>query len=386
LVVAASLALRAAAGDGEPAPTADRDARPAVQWNADLARVEIVGLAPDLCKAIAAAELTRDQWKRLLHVSVVNDRRKDSAPMLGRHLIDGHVIAFVPRFPLRPGVNYRVVFDPAAALPEASKGSPRLEYELSLPAEQPRATTVVEAIYPSGRELPENLLKFYVHFSAPMARGDSYKYVRIVDRDGQEIPDAILEIGEELWDAEQRRLTLLFDPGRIKRGLKPNEDVGLPLVAGREYALVIDAEWRDAQGVPLAKPWRHDFRVTPPDDVQPDPWRWRIGAPVASSRDALTVVFDEPLDRALLDHMLAVRDATGADLPGSVTVDREETRWRFEPDALWASGRYVLAIDPALEDRAGNSVGRAFEVLDGAANSQAPSTKVVELPFDVAAP
>lgn len=385
LIVAASLALNAAARGDESALAAERAALPTIQWNAGDARVEVVGLAPEFCEKIAAAELTRDQWSRLFSASVVHEQRRPAAPMLGRYFVDGPVIAFVPRFPLRPGLKYRAVFDSAAAL--ATNDAPaRMETILSLPAAPPQASTVVEAVYPSGQELPENLLKFYVHFSAPMGRGDSYKHVRIVARDGGDVPDAILEVGEELWDAEQRRLTLLFDPGRIKRGLKPNEEVGSPLLAGREYELVIDASWRDADGAPLAKTWLRGFHVMPPDDQQPDPHRWNIEAPTAGSRDALTVNLDEPLDRALLDHMLTVRDSAGAEVLGEIRVDREETRWRYEPDAPWPPGRYMLAVDPDLEDRAGNSVGRAYEVLDGAANTRAPSTEVVELPFEIAAP
>ncbi len=386
LFAAASLVSHAAARGDESAPVGDRASAPTIQWNAREERVEVTGLAPAFCAAAAAADLTRDQWNLLLQASVVDERGRNAAPMLGRHIVDGPLIAFVPRFPLRPGLKYRAVFDPAAAAFATTDAPARMETVVSLPAAPPQATTVVEAVYPSARELPENLLKFYVHFSAPMGRGESYKYVRIVDRDGREVPDAILEIGEELWDAEQRRLTLLFDPGRIKRGLKPNEEVGSPLLAGREYELVIDAPWRDAEGAPLVKAWRRGFRVMPPDDQQPVPRRWTIEAPAAGSRDVLTVQFDEPLDRALLDHMLAVRNAVGAAVPGQIRVDREETRWRFEPDAPWTLGRYLLAVDPALEDRAGNSVGRAFEVLDGAASLQSPSAEIVELPFETAAP
>ena len=38
---------------------------------------------------------------------------------------------------------------------------------------------------------------------------------------GQAVADPFLELDEELWSTDGRRFTLLFDPGRIKRGLKP---------------------------------------------------------------------------------------------------------------------------------------------------------------------
>ena len=36
--------------------------------------------------------------------------------------------------------------------------------------------------------------------------------------------------------------------------------------------------------------------------------------------------------------------------------------WSFVPEKPWAAGRYSLVIDTTLEDLAGNSIGRPFEV------------------------
>ena len=56
--------------------------------------------------------------------------------------------------------------------------------------------------------------------------------------------------GEELWDPNFQRLTMTFDPGRIKRGLTSNETMGPPIAEGKRYTLVIDRDWPDARGVP----------------------------------------------------------------------------------------------------------------------------------------
>ena len=69
-----------------------------------------------------------------------------------------------------------------------------------------------------------------------MSRGEVYRRVRLVGEQG-DVDLPFLELGEELWDPEGRRLTLLFDPGRIKRGLKPREDAGQILQPGKRYAL-----------------------------------------------------------------------------------------------------------------------------------------------------
>jgi hypothetical protein len=47
---------------------------------------------------------------------------------------------------------------------------------------------------------------------------------------------------------------------------------------------------------------------------------------------------------------------------GRVSVDENETRWRFQPEEPWVAGNHQLHIDAALEDLAGNSIARPFEV------------------------
>ena len=47
--------------------------------------------------------------------------------------------------------------------------------------------TVVEAVYPTAERLPENQLKFYLHFSAPMSRGEAYRRVQLLDEKGKAV-------------------------------------------------------------------------------------------------------------------------------------------------------------------------------------------------------
>src|SRR5690242_6983830 len=77
----------------------------------------------------------------------------------------------------------------------------------------------------------------------------------------------------------------------------------------------------------------------------------------------MTVRFDEPLDRALLDRWLVVVDAHGTRVPGHATVGSGETSWSFVPTDAWhADGSsYQVLIDPRLEDLAGNSLTSLFD-------------------------
>ncbi|HEX3724679.1 MAG TPA: hypothetical protein VHV08_00485, partial [Pirellulales bacterium] len=73
------------------------------------------------------------------------------------------------------------------------------------------------------------------------------------------------------------------------------------------------------------------------------------------------VRFGEPLDHALLGRMLWITDARGKKVAGNTTIIDEESCWRFKPERPWTPGSYELVVDRAIEDLAGNSIGRAFD-------------------------
>jgi len=117
------------------------------------------------------------------------------------------------------------------------------------------STATVAEVYPTADSLPMNLLRMYVQFSAPMTVGDdAEKRIHLLDEKGAIVDKAFLIAagGQELWDPDHTRLTIFFDPGRIKRDLTPHEALGLPLREGRSYSLTIDSTLRDAHGLSLA--------------------------------------------------------------------------------------------------------------------------------------
>jgi hypothetical protein len=195
-----------------------------------------------------------------------------------------------------------------------------------------------------------------------MSQGQAYRHLHLLDSAGKDVAWPFLVLDEELWDPTGQRFTLFFDPGRIKRDLKPREELGPALIAGQRYTFVVDRGWEDAQGSPLKEGFRKAFEVVPPDAQQPDPEKWNLRVPTAPGTEALDVTFTESLDHALLHRMLWIVDAKGERVPGKITVTDEETRWHFTPDKPWTAGRYRLMIDTALEDLAGNSVAHPFEV------------------------
>jgi hypothetical protein len=348
------------------------------------AAVEVTGLAPDALDALSHADWKADQWAALFALYVEPADGSDLTgrpPLLGAYRVADGALRFTPRFPLSRGVHYRAVFHPDR-IPGARKGQDAVELSLSLP-KPARAAAAVDCVYPTADRLPENLLKFYLHFTAPMSRGEAYRRIHLLDADRKEVDAAFLELGEELWDPDGKRFTLFIDPGRIKRGLKPREDLGPVLEQGKTYTLVIDREWADADGEPLKEAFKKTFRAVAADEAPPDPKTWRLAPPAAGGKTPLAVTFPKAMDHALLQHMLWVTDAAGRKVAGDVSITDGETRWLLTPREPWAAAAYRLVADTRLEGLAGNSVGRPFEVDIAHPATAEIKAETVETPFDV---
>lgn len=299
-------------------------------------------------------------WASLLHVHVHGGAASiPSVPMAGRYLMDGNQLTFRPAFPLQPGLTYRAVLAP----PEGTS-SGRLTRLLAVPAAPPAVdATRVVALYPSYPEVPENLLKFYLHFSAPMSGGGIYQHIHLREAgSGREVELPFLEIDEELWDPGMKRLTLFIDPGRIKRGVRPLEEVGPSLEAGHSFDLVIEASWKDAQSRDLEAPFVHRFRVVPPDREAPQPETWELKVPAAGTLEPFQVGFGEPMDHALCLRLLEVVASGGRPIPGRAQMQEHDQAWVFTPLQPWKAGPHHLLIPTILEDLAGNNIGKPFEV------------------------
>jgi hypothetical protein len=266
--------------------------------------------------------------------------------MLGAYAVEGGDLVFRPRFPLNPGMHLRAVYRGVETVFDVPGASAPLV-----------ATTRVAAVYPSASVLPENMLKLYVFFSAPMQKGDSWQHISLLREDGSKVEGPFLELEQELWDRDQRRFTVLFDPGRIKRGLASLAEAGAALEAGHTYTLVISRTWRDGRGAPLAEEFRKKFQVVEADRTPPDPAKWRVSPPRAGGVEPLVITFPEAMDFALLHHEISV---TG--VSGTVEVGRGETEWRFTPDRPWSAGEHKIVVRTTLEDLAGNHILRAFDV------------------------
>ena len=315
-------------------------------------------LASSLNRHPEAGRLLRS----LLRVRIVDAGApggEDLPDVLGQHQVLENGVGFIPRFPFDSGIRFRAIFDPQPlGRPELSQV---LTLEFSLPRVISAVPTEVKHVFPSSDSLPENLLRFYVCFSNPMQRGRSTEQITLLGPDGRPAPDALYRAPIELWDRSMRHLTILLDPGRIKRGVGPNRALGPPLQAGEKYTLVIGPGMMDSHGRPLGNNVYKTFQVTAPVREPVAVQHWKILPPATKTHQALVLLFPRPLDWALLLRTITVASDGGQRIDGRVTIDQGERQWRFVPESPWVAGSYSVRIASGLEDVCGNSLLGAFD-------------------------
>jgi hypothetical protein len=300
--------------------------------------------------------------RSVLRVTIVEPGAStdDGLPSIwGRYRILDDGLRFIPHFPFERGLSHRARFDPRPL--GRSERSDVQTLEFSLPQEQGGLPTRVERIFPSADSLPENLLRFYVCFSNPMQRGRAQTEISLLDPDGEPASDALYRAPIELWDRSMRVLTILLDPGRLKRGVGPNRELGPPLKAGQIYTLAVGAGMTDLSGRQLGDIVRKRFCATGPVREPIDVKQWKIERPETNSRQPLVLMFPRPLDRVLLSHKIGIASRSGQSVDGEIAIDRCERRWSFTPASPWAADSYRVDIAQSLEDVCGNDMMAAFD-------------------------
>ncbi len=288
----------------------------------------------------------------------------------GRLVRDGDDLCFVPRYPFVGGTAYVVEVNGTAVAELVRAAPPR------------QCTTEIMAIYPSADTVPRNLLRCYVWFTAAMSEGYAATHVRPLNAAGEVIAGALLPMEYELWDRQRRRLTVLLDPARIKRGLAPHREAGYPLRSDSSFRLTVDAGFCDATGNPLRTGADRRYQVAADERRRIDPRQWIVTAPAVGTDIAVRVAFDRPLDHGLLARCLHVIGPDGRPVSGTVEIGPGEGSWQLIPDQAWSAGRHEVAVAPILEDVAGNSVRRVFD-RDLADHDHEPDRpEAVRLAFD----
>lgn len=364
---------REAAGTAELDPRFHDDPQSELFGTIELGPVEEgVGAAvspADLAAARSALEEAFFVWTGAPAFDTAGCRHPDAQPsVLGSFRIRSGSLLFEPRFPFVAGLLYTACFDPRALdreLPaflqrfRAASSPAWLTFSptLSHPGSVPRVTEV----WPAGDSVPANLLRFYVHFSEPMSVRDVASHVFLVDERGEALEEPFVDIPNGLWDARSTRLTLIVHPGRTKRGIGPHELLGPVLRAGEPVRLMVDGALRSANGRAMGEDYERVFRVTAADRSVPDPQQWRVSAP-STAVDPVVIHFDEALDAAQLAHFATVLDAGGEPVAGSASGAADGRSWSFRSADGWGAGLYRIAARRSIEDLAGNTPDRLFDV------------------------
>jgi hypothetical protein len=207
-------------------------------------------------------------------------------------------------------------------------------------------------ISPQAEVLPANTLRFYLHFPRPGEAHFDRDHLWLLNEEEQAVRDPFLVLPQELWSADGRRLTVLMEPGRIKRGLGADPSHEPALVAGRTYSLAVTA---------LGQTARHAFRVSDPVLEAVDETRWHLVSPAAGTLDPAVVHFGRVMDAALCEDEIAVLTPAGEAVQMRVSLAPHGTAARLIPGRPWPAGEHRLVVSERLEDVCGNRLGEALD-------------------------
>ena len=283
--------------------------------------------------------------------------------VLGEYKVEAERVVIKPLIPLSRGLDYHVYFDD------------KLVGSINVPLANADEAKRLVMIYPSLDTLPENLLKIYLQFSGPMREGEALKHVALLDDKSDTVKSIFLELQPELWNNERTVLTLWLDPGRIKRDLIPNQQLGNPLKRGKRYTLAVSNTWKDVQGLPLQQPYSKQFIVGVRDGTSPVIEQWQLDQPNAQTSQPLTIKLNEPLDYFLLQESITIVDTNNKNIDGKIQVSYKERTLQFIPTNNWVAGAYRVNVEPVLEDLAGNNLNRPFDRDVLVKNANATRTK-----------
>jgi hypothetical protein len=213
-------------------------------------------------------------------------------------------------------------------------------------------TEIPIRISPQAKVLPANILRFYIHFPRPGEAHFDRDQLLLLNEEEQVVQDPFLILSQELWSFDGRRLTVLMEPRRIKRGLGTDPPHNPALVVGRAYSLVVTA---------LGQTARHTFRVSFPILEAIKETDWRIVPPTVGSLDPVVVHFDRVMDALLCQDEIGVLTPSGEAVETRLSLAPDGTAAQLVPSQPWRAGEHRLFASERLEDVCGNRLGEALD-------------------------
>ncbi len=281
----------------------------------------------------------------------------------GRYQVEGDFLVFTPYYPFENGLTY------VARVKDFQAGKGYLYHHFQVGEKLALEKAKLLSIYPSADVLPENLLRFYFYFNTPMKKGQALTHIELVDDNGNVDNRAFMEFKQELWSADGKRLTILFDPGRIKRGVSTNKELGPALLEGKKYTLNISGKWQDVYGQELSTSTTKEFVVGPAYRQKMVVEDWIIEKSEVKD-GGLTIHFDRIMDHALVQSMIKIIRVDNQKISGIWETSRDEKKAQFTPEQPWQNGNYQIVFDPRMEDVAGNNMEGLLDRKSGPNDSE----------------
>lgn len=301
--------------------------------------------------------------------------RGAKTPIAGRYRPTGNTLSFVPAFGFEPGQDY---------VAHILTKDEEAQVAFRIPIEDAVPPAAVTDIYPSGDILPENTLRFYIHFTVPMQPQVAFDFIKLRNASGAVDEAAFMRFRQELWNEDRTRLTVLIDPGRIKRQVATNLELGPALLAGQQYELLVEGGWSSADGVSTLSAYTKTFQASDALRTRPDTRFWTANTPCAGTREPLTITFDRPFDRHLLTRALRMETGASDKIEGVIQVSGAEHNWSFTPHEPWPAEDLHLLANPALEDVAGNNFRDLLDHVFGPHTSDRATSELPILPQNCA--
>lgn len=349
-----------------------------------------VVLTAELAKALRQPEVSEADIKNLFKVYVGKEIPADPTfpAVAGTYRWQASQLIFIPRFDPPPGMVYTAVFNlelayalAAFALPQGSESKVQVTFQFPELIDQPPVQ--LTAVYPSGDEVPANLLRIYLHFSGPMGLGNPHDHIRLLNHEGEVIESPFVEIPEGLWDANRTRLTLFLHPGRVKRGVGLNLTMGEILTPGQWVQLQIDPRWKDAMGHPAQVTNNQKWMISAPIREKIDTDQWDLEIPESGTQLPLIIRLDRSLDQALATRLIRVL-RQDQELEMRTELNDDEQTLSFSPVVNWKTGDYTIVVSPKLEDQAGNTIHHLFDTQTARSASTSESTGgPIYIPFTI---
>ncbi len=218
--------------------------------------------------------------------------------------------------------------------------------------------TVVN-IFPQSDSLPVNIMRFYVEFSHPMQEMNIYEHVHLIDNKGQKGDSVFYQYPHEFWNNTRTKVSLLVDPGRVKRGLIAHNRLGRAFEEGVTYHLKIDSLLLNFEDQPLQKSVTKTFVAITEDIQAPNVNDWQLSQPRIETVEPLIINLKDKIDHVSAQTLLRITQNNQL-VEGHFEM-KGDTSLAFIPKSDWSRGKYQLSINSKLEDLTANSVNQVFD-------------------------